>query len=120
MGHLEAIGAFDGQRQPRRLADLVELGLIARLQVVDQPQRLLPQLIRIFVGQTGHDGPGGHAVFEGVVPYAGLPLLGFRPAALLGIAAVGFDLCCGGHGVSSPVGIDQGERTGGIEPQRSL
>jgi hypothetical protein len=29
-------------------------------------------------------------------------------------------LCCGGQGVSSPVGIDQGERTGGIEPQRSL
>ena len=39
---------------------------------------------------------------------------------LLCIEAVGFDLCCGGHGVSSPVGIDRGERTGGIEPQRSL
>ena len=47
------------------------------------------------------------------------PLSVVGPGALLGIAAVGFDLCCGGHGVSSPGGIDQGERTGGIEPRRS-
>ena len=43
VGHLEAFGAFDGQGEPCRLADLVELGLIARLQFVDQPQGLLAQ-----------------------------------------------------------------------------
>ena len=98
VGYLEAIGAFDGQRQPRRLADLVALGLIARLQVVDQPQRLLPQLIGIFVGQAGHEGDGRQAVFEGVAPCSALPLLGSWPGAPLAIATVGFNLGCRGHG----------------------
>src|SRR5208337_3103180 len=56
--------------------------------------------------------PGGHAVFEGVAPYPGLPPLGRGPGAPLRIAAVGFNLCCGGHGVSFPVGVDPGKDGG--------
>ena len=118
VGHLEAIGAFDGQRQPRRLTDLVELSLVARLQVVDQPQGLLPQLIGIFVGQTGHGGDGSHAVFEGVAPHAGLPLLGFRPAALLGVAAIGFDLGSRGHGCEFSGGVIK-ENVGEVDPRKA-
>ena len=70
------------------------------------------QVLGVFLGQDGHDGPGGHAVFEGVALYAGLPLVGFRPGASLRVAAVGFELCCGGHGVSSPGRIDQGKDGG--------
>ena len=80
VGHLEAIGAFDGQGQPCRPADLVELGLIARLQFVDQLQGLGEQLLGIFVRQVGKEGEGPQAVFEGILPCPALPLGGLSVA----------------------------------------
>jgi len=85
---------------------------IAGLRGRDRLLDLVFQFLGDFLGQDGHDRAGGHAVFEGVAPYAVLPLVGFRPGAPLRIAAVGFDLCCGGQGVSSPGGIDQGKDGG--------
>ena len=81
VGHLEAFGAFDGQGQPCRLADLVELGLIARLPFVDQPLGLGAQLLGIFVGQAGDEGDGPQAVLEGIPACTQFPLRGLRPCA---------------------------------------
>ena len=95
--------------QPCRLADLVELGLVARLQVVDQPQGLLAQLLGIFVGQAGQEGEGPLAVFECIAACTQFPLRGFRTCTPGCVLAVGLDLGCGGHGVGTPVGIDPGK-----------
>ena len=120
VGRPDPFGAIDLPRQPHRAANQIKLEGIAGLHGRDGLLGPVFQFLGVFLRQDGHDGPGGHAVCDGVAPSAGPSPLGFRPGALLGIAAVGFDLCCGGHGVSSSVGIDQGERTGGIEPRRSL
>jgi len=119
VGRPDSLGAIDLPRQPHRAANQVKLEGIAGLYGRDGLLGPVFQFLGVFLGQDGQDGPGGHAVFDGVELYVDLSPLGRGPGALLGIAAVGFDLRCGGHGVSSPVGIDQGERTGGIEPQRS-
>src|SRR5208337_627833 len=79
---------------------------VAGLHVRDSLLGQVFQLLGVFIGQDGHDGPGGHAVFDGVEPCADLSLDGPAPGTLLRVEAVCFDSCCGGHGVSSPVGID--------------
>ena len=119
VGRRDSLSAIDLPRQPHRAANQIMLEGIAGLHGRDRLLGPVFQFLGVFLGQDGHDGPGGHAVCDGCA-FAGLSPLGFGPGALLGITAVGFDLCCGGHGVSSPGGIDQRERTGGIEPQRSL
>ena len=116
VGHPDPLGAIELPRQPHRAAKQIKLEEIAGLHGRDGLLDPVFQFLGVFLRQDGHDSAGGHAVFDGVAPYAGLPLVGFGPGSLLGIAAVGFDLCCGGHRVSSPVGIDQGERTGGSPP----
>jgi hypothetical protein len=69
-------------------------------------------LLGVFMGQDGHNGSGGHAVFQGVEPCAGLFRDGPGPSAFLRIEAVGFDLCRGGHGCKLSGGVDHGEDGG--------
>ena len=69
---LDPLAALDRQRQPRRLADQVALDGVLRLHIADPLLGPLFQSFGIFLGQAGHDGEGGHAVFEGVAPCAGL------------------------------------------------
>src|SRR5271157_6452991 len=118
-GRLDPLGALDRQRQPRRLGGQVVLDRIARLQVVGIAVGPLFQLLGIFLGQTGHDGEGGHAVFEGVAPYAGLAVVGFRPGASLRIAAVAFDLCRGGHRCRFSGEVPSSKKVGEVDPRKA-
>jgi site-specific DNA recombinase len=45
-------------------------------------------------------------------PFDAGPIRGILQHRLLSVAAIGFDLCCGGHSVRSPAGIDQGNDGG--------
>ena len=47
--------------------------------------------------EDGEDGSCAQAVLERIEPGAGFALVGLGTSAHLCIAAVGFDLCCGGH-----------------------
>jgi len=120
VGRRDPLGAIEFPRQPHRAANLIMLKGIAGLPGRDGLLGFLFQFLEVFLRQDEHDCPGGHAVCDGVAPGAGLSHLGFGPGALLGIAAVGFDLCCGGHGVSSPVEIDQLRRRGILLRDQSL
>ena len=98
--------------RPRSLADQLTLDGVAGLHVRDPLLDPVFQLLGILVGRDGDEGPGAHAVFEGVEPCPGLSLVGPRPGALLGIEAVGFALCCGGHGCKLFGGGSTMEKTG--------
>jgi len=97
VGRRDPLGAIELPRQPHRAADQIKLEGIAGLHGRDGLLGPVFQFLGVFLGQDGHDGPGGHAVCDGVELGAGLSPLGRGPGALSGIAAVGFDLCCGGH-----------------------
>ena len=66
MSDFHSLGAIDGQREPGHLVDEVELGGIARLELVEVLLGALLNAVRIFVGQAGHDSAAAAAVLVGV------------------------------------------------------
>jgi hypothetical protein len=87
VGRLDPLGALDLPRQPRCAADQVTPGGVAGIHVANPLLGPVFQLLGVLLGQDGHDGPGGHAVFEGVEPCAGLSRDGPGPGALLRVGA---------------------------------
>ena len=79
MSRRDPLSAIELPRQPHRAANQVKLEGITGLHGRDGLLGPVFQFLGVFLGQDGHDSAGGHAVFDGVAPYAGLPLSVFGP-----------------------------------------